>query len=403
MLCLALACSACGQGEKYYIRTESGTNQGPYDELWSWSEGLALVRLGDHFGYIDLQGGLRIPAVYEGGASFHQGLAPVIFKKRLGYINTLGQWVIRGDYSECHPFKQGLARVRQGRYFGFINPRGLFVVEPIYLYAEDFSEGLAGVIFYDQDSKTTRYGYINTRGRMAFVLDNPAEGIGLGPVTRLGPFQEGKALIYTANGSICVDQAGNTLFHSKIQEISAFSQGMAVFRTNQLCGYLDAQGRIVISPQYLEAQPFHQDLARVQTTNGTYGLIDLTGKDVIRPVLQELYGFSEDLALVVFRGQAGYINRQGQVVIKPHFEAGGRFSQGLAAVQTNQQWGYIDSSGQWVIPPQFEAAGAFQSGRAPARQGKKWGVIDLQGQWVISPRFSSLVMDQNVIVTTENK
>ncbi len=81
-----------------------------------------------------------------------------------------------------------------------------------------------------------------------------------------------------------------------------FAQGQQInsgrlftFEENDLRGYADATGRVVIEPQFPLAWEFSEDLARVHicTRKGfREGFIDRTGRIVIEPQFRDVEDFS---------------------------------------------------------------------------------------------------------------
>lgn len=185
-----------------------------------------------------------------------------------------------------------------------------------------------------------------------------------------------------------------------------------VIIVNDKRGYIDANGRIVIKPQFDGASPFSEGLAVVATSENGYaeGYIDLTGKEIIKPQFDKATEFSEGRALVgfdqtkkeirvgdrtVFVGAShpsylwGYIDKTGKYIVAPTFPNALGFSEGLAAVQLPEgKWGYIDKAGSFVIKPQFQSASRFSDGLACVMRDGKYGFIDRTGKIVISPRFT---------------
>src|SRR4051794_9461477 len=92
---------------------------------------------------------------------------------------------------------------------------------------------------------------------------------------------------------------------------------------NGLVGYINREGRIVVSPQLAMQQnaPFR-----------------VMGAVSIR-------GFEEGLVPVRIRDQWGYMDRHGSNIIEPQFEEAGGFQEGLAPVKMNGRWGFIDKTG----------------------------------------------------------
>ena len=65
-----------------------------------------------------------------------------------------------------------------------------------------------------------------------------------------------------------------------------------------------------------------------------YGYIDRSGKMVIPPQFKDAGPFSDGLARVLLGKQGGYIDKSGQLVIKgEEFEEARLFSEGLAAAR----------------------------------------------------------------------
>lgn len=62
-----------------------------YEEAWYFREGLAPVRQGNQWGYIDSSGRWVIPCQFDSAELFSEGKAPVKFGNEWGYINRLGQ------------------------------------------------------------------------------------------------------------------------------------------------------------------------------------------------------------------------------------------------------------------------------------------------------------------------
>jgi len=99
--------------------------------------------------------------------------------------------------------------------------------------------------------------------------------------------------------------------------------------------------------------------------NDLYGFINKTGKIVVKPQFEEAESFSEGLAPVMIDKNYGYIDKTGKTVIEPQYDdVMGSFSAGLAAVKKGGKWGYVDKKGKIVIEPQFDVASPFSEGLA---------------------------------------
>lgn len=132
-----------------------------YDDAGAFGGGLAPVRIGRRWLYIDHRGSKVLDAsAYDAVEPFCEGLAVVRKGARFGYIDREGTPVIPPRWEEARRFSGGLACVREAGRYGFIDRTGRTVVAPRFEAAFDFREGLAVV------GEGGLHGYIDARGRV---------------------------------------------------------------------------------------------------------------------------------------------------------------------------------------------------------------------------------------------
>jgi hypothetical protein len=73
--------------------------------------GLIPVLMNDKWGFVDLDGNIAVPCIYDVVNSFSSGLAAVCYNGKCGYINMKGETVIPYKYFEIHDFDKNLALV----------------------------------------------------------------------------------------------------------------------------------------------------------------------------------------------------------------------------------------------------------------------------------------------------
>ena len=83
-------------------------------------------------------------------------------------------------------------------------------------------------------------------------------------------------------------------------------------------GYINAEGKYIINPQFDDAGSFSGGLAAVKM--GKWGYIDKSGKVLINPQFDEAYAFSDNLAVIKSGGHFGYTDKEGKLAINPQFE-----------------------------------------------------------------------------------
>lgn len=206
---------------------------------------------------------------------------------------------------------------------------------------------------------------------------------------KLHPF-----VVYEKKGLYSND--GKIIITPQFDDIEPFAEGLAVVRSggkynsrrsvfvNANYGYIDETGKLVIPTLYDQADAFSEGLAPVKEKNGKWGYINRSGTMVINPIYEVAYPFSEGLAQVQpanSNGRFGYIDKTGTLVIEAKFQYDDetrrfhnnvQFHEGLAAVKdsASKKYGFIDKSGQFVIAPKFEYAYAFRGGRAQVKVSK---------------------------------
>jgi len=143
------------------------------------ADGRVPVGRDDRYGYLDLRGDIAIPLTYDDVNSFSRGLAPVKKGGKWGYIGTDGHTAIPFVFDEAGPFASGLAPARIGSETGFIDRSGKFAFHLAFKYAPGFLTGNAdGLLVADSDvsrfwTADDVFGYVNTSGK---VIWGPTAG-----------------------------------------------------------------------------------------------------------------------------------------------------------------------------------------------------------------------------------
>ena len=83
-----------------YLRIASEDWRGKYDWVGSFSEGLAKVKLGDKYGFIDKTGKEVVPPKYDDLVFFSKGLAKVELDGQWGLVDRTSKEIIPCVYDE---------------------------------------------------------------------------------------------------------------------------------------------------------------------------------------------------------------------------------------------------------------------------------------------------------------
>lgn len=204
----------------------------------------------------------------------------------------------------------------------------------------------------------------------------------------VGDFSEGLAYVRQNDMYGFVDKEGQVVIPIAFGYAHSFSEGLAPVHLNGENGYIDKTGQVIIPVQYDVAWSFREGLAGVRQ-NGKWGFIDKTGNIVIPIKYDNIGSFSEGLAKVQQNGKWGFIDKTGQVVIPFKYDDAIEFSEGLATVKKNGKYGYINKTGQVVVPIKYDDAFRFSEGMAYVQQNGKYGYIDKTGQVVVPFKYDN--------------
>lgn len=159
------------------VRVPVEERRGTYTVATDFSDGLAAVRIGRNWGFIDRTGKIVIAPEYVKVGPFRQGATCVATEE---IKNNVGHWTYFIIYSNGERIKQippltigafseGLISFSQrdketgNRLYGYLNTRGEVVIQPQFDRAMPFRKGLARVRIHDSDA------YIDKQGRPLWI------------------------------------------------------------------------------------------------------------------------------------------------------------------------------------------------------------------------------------------
>jgi WG containing repeat len=421
-----------------------------------------------YWGFISSQG-IAVPPQFDYVCDFSEGLAEVKVGDKWGFINRVGETVVVPQFDCTGKFSEGLASVRIGHQWGAIDPTGQIVIPLQFDLLDRFSEGLAiaytgGTVRKKWDDEQLEihkmqlaYVYPNEAAEAAkqceedvnrLVIDGGMWGV----VDKTGNFVipprfklygerdiedmstpgEGfKNGILKFYGPSLISAEIEVNADTKTEESEAVSGGVSItiepvwdedsneWREALICsvespppseeiekyGFINRAGDIVIEPVWDEVSDEWRDgLLRVRNHSDEedgideYIFLKPGGEVAFTNNVVDLRPFHDGMAVATNEdGLKGCMNVHGQLVIDCQFQDVGNFSEGLAEVTHSSDeemplYGYIDKSGEMVILEQFISASGFCSnGLAVVKvSGEKYGLIDKTGKLVLSPKYDWL-------------
>ena len=296
-----------------------------------------------------------------------EGLLHVRIGDKWGYINMQGETVIKPQFDEVRPFNSGYAWVKSSDKWGLIDKKGCWQIEPKFdQHGWPWSHDLFHVKLEDG------YAIINKKGEI--VSDNRFDDV-------YGSDKDGMFIMVKVGYDYAmVDDLGNVKI-GPYEELGMFSEGLARVgfhdKNGYKEGYVDVNGKIAIEPAFWHSSDFEEGLAWASMDeDGKYGYIDKTGKFVIQPQFDGCSEFSNGLAKVRHGEKYGIVDKTGKYLLDTQYDDIECFKDGLARINQNGKLGFVDKTGKIVLDPKYDYLEYFDKGLARFEVGGKMGYIN---------------------------
>lgn len=418
-----------GEEECFVVQRDTGAEVPGISDFYNFSDGMLRVGNGllaenkdkidsGKYGYVDLNGELVIPMIYDWAEDFHDGLARVGFytyeqveSERLGnfmvqtveygFIDTKGNTVVEfGLFEEAESFSHGLAAVAKYNQnnelvWGFIDTEGNTVVKfGLYETVSSFSHGLAVVSRHDQDNNRV-CGYIDTSGKIIIPLMYECAS----------DFDE-NGLAYVAardqDGNLkygFIDSSGELVVPMEYDGAQNGKDGMEIVGKKQDDGNLK-YGCINVVENLFTPSHYYDNIPRIsegvafvenkdKDDEYYFGLVDRYGREIVMPECSTIWGFNCGLAAIFKNAESGdlsesgYIDKTGELVIPAEkYIPISQFDSEIAPVykideHEKERCGFINTDGELVIPLEYDRAGSVGRGIIGwVKKGMSYGIFD---------------------------
>lgn len=274
---------------------------------------------------------------------YKDDLGLAIKDKKYGFINKNGDVIIPLIYDDAFPFYNGYTSVKSNDKWNYINEKGetIFSDSLIFSYRPIINNLAVFMIADNEVESRKRMHSEDRKGSQTFVEY----------LNQIEKKQLKEGLINT-NGKIIVEP----LF----DEISGyFIDGFMRVRNNGKAGIINQKGEIVIPLEYDNVLDNKNNQFTAQRDN-KWGIIDTENNIIIPFEYKRVGSFENGLALIIDQG-TGYVNTHNEVVIEPHYSFNllGDFHNELALVKKDNKYGYINKSDQIIIPIIYDNALPF--------------------------------------------
>jgi hypothetical protein len=305
---------------------------------------------------------------------------------KTGFIDTNGRIVIQPQYDYACQFSENFALVSKNNKYGFIDTNGKIVIDLKFDMANRFCNGYATAIKKDQ------WGLIDKNG--VFILKPKYECVSFGNENHVGVKQNNKWGFYSIE-----DKTFITDF--KFDEVGEFRNDRAWVRINDLYGFINKKGQLVIEPKFIHVDfgGFYFGLAAVRDEKThKYGFIDTTGAVAIDFQFNNVDQFRENKAYVQesYDSKGYFINTNGQKIFDKTFDSAWGFSEGVCGVKVGEKYGIIDSLGNWIVEPRFDWLQVYFNKGWIAFYNiingqPLWGIINLKGEVIFDAQFFMVI------------
>lgn len=394
-----------------------------FERAFEFNEGLAAVRIGGAFGFIDLTGKVVIKPEFDLAGAFYQGLAEVLVGDVVGVIDRSGQFVVKPQFARAVPFTADTLIVaegnwRNGYFSGFEKLEGLsdffstggrrvglyhtskgWITEPVYRVSQ-FDEPSRGLIWATTENENDGpFGLLRADGKWqvspAFThvqTLNEGRAIVRGHSPGTEPLYHGREI----DPSGAVDRDGNLVVPLAFSFLSYWSGGYARAESDGRQGLVSPDGSLLGGRYFDEVERFEDGrLPRVRDGQTWYSLQPNGSRVQDQNEGIVIASCPSGLTIRERSGLAEFSHPRFEAPIALLFDRKYQFSKVDCAnpipVSLNGKWGYVTQEGLVVTnPPTFDETYEFQAGFAAVSLDGAWGVIDGHGEFVVKSTYSEL-------------
>ncbi len=282
--------------------------------VFSNAAGVAAAKYEDSWGYVDIDVDRALPYIYESASPFTVYAAIVDDEGKAAYIDTSGNVRINensilandpefghvvkfqniqsnmvlayngsiwnyysiddctklfGGYKEALPVANGIGAVSEdGQHWLLIDANGEAVTDSIYDWV--LSDEKSIVCWGDT--------LVVQQNGEYFLIDKTGQKLNSNAYSDARAFNDDTSYAAVLKGKswIFVDTEGHEYQFGDYEEAQSFSNGLAAVKQDDLWGYINTEGEIVIPCSFLDAKPFNRTgLAFVETREDYWQVLSL--------------------------------------------------------------------------------------------------------------------------------
>jgi hypothetical protein len=187
-----------------------------------------------------------------------------------------------------------------------------------------------------------------------------------------------------------INELGEIMIKPSYDDVSLFSEGLAVVMKEGKYGYIDKAGKTIIELRFQDAELFKNGCAVIKQDT-LYGLINKTGEILIPPAYDELSEASSEIYIAVKDNSSGYIHRNGDTLTGLIYDLANEFYNGYAIVNKDEKFGLLNAGGYFNIEPKFFELVFIGEGLLKAlSENDFWGIVNVQGDTILPFQYEAI-------------
>lgn len=163
--------------------------------------------------------------------------------------------------------------------------------------------------------------------------------------------------------------------NSILKELELNKLELYPYENNDLFGYVDMKGNLMIPCEYESVSEFNEGLASVSRNDSVF-FINKENSIAFESFYEEAYSFNNGLAPVKIKNRWHLINRQGQIVNS--YDEINELSDDVYVIRLKEKYGALDAYGNVIFEAQFDKLGDFKNGMAYYSTEGKFGFVTKQ-------------------------
>ncbi len=261
--------------------------------------------------------------------------------KKWGVMDATGKVLFNPNYDHLSKISGGCAIARIGSVWFILCADGKEnQLQHQFKEMKEFNEGMAAFTSLDG-----RNGFVNDKGEI--VIQPKFNGV--------GNFTDGFAWARNFNDKLgFIDKKGEFVIQSKYDVVTPFDPiaKRATARIGKQTLILKEDGTEIITSVNITIKKFVGGVA-LASEAGRWGYLDKDGKWLVSPKYENAYDFSYGIGVVELGGFWGIVGADGKILLEPTYSKITEFKNGYANVKRGDKWGIINKEGKEVLAPKF--------------------------------------------------